>query len=102
MRYDDVWRRVGLDTQRRVGEQAYFRGRRLLQFAIGSAMHIVLPHRQIALLRQRMRDRAGVGPAKRLEFVTGKTDDDFVLDRDDLKQIRSCPAVPKRLARRQP
>jgi hypothetical protein len=51
-------------------------------------MHIVLPHCQIALLRQRVGDRTGIGPAECLEFVGGKPDDDFVLDGNDLEQIR--------------
>src|ERR1700688_2798938 len=70
-----------------MGEQANFRGRRLLQFAVGPAVYVVLPHRQVALLRQRMRDRARIRAAERLELVGGESDDDFVLDGDDLKQI---------------
>jgi hypothetical protein len=87
MRHDHVRCGVGLDPQRRIGEQAYFRGRRLLHFAVGAAVDIVLPHRQVALLRQRMRNRARIRPAECLELVGGEPDDDFVLDGDDLEQI---------------
>ena len=50
-------------------------------------MHVVLPHRHVAFLRQRMGHRAGIGAAERLQLVGGKPDDDFVLCRDDLEQI---------------
>src|ERR1700679_3047657 len=64
MRHDRVGRGVGLDPQRCVGDEADLRGRGLLQLAVGAAMHVVLPHRHVALLRQRMGHRAGIRSAK--------------------------------------
>jgi hypothetical protein len=68
------------------GEQADFRRRRLLQFAVRPAMHVILPYRHVALLRQRMRDCAGIGSAERLHLIVGQPDHDFVLDGHDLEQ----------------
>jgi hypothetical protein len=49
-------------------------------FAVLTAVEVVPPHRHIALLRQRMGNRTGIGTTERLEFVGGKLDDDPVLD----------------------
>ncbi|UQD96910.1 hypothetical protein JEY30_36115 [Bradyrhizobium japonicum] len=58
-----------------------------MQFAVRAAMHVVLPDREIALLRQRVRNRARIMAAERLELLRRQSDDDFVLDGDDLEQI---------------
>src|SRR5262245_48617387 len=87
MRNDLIGRRIRLDAERGVGEEADPGGRGLLQLAVRATVDVVLPHREVALLRQRMRDRTGVSAAKRLELFGGKADDDLVLDRDDLEQV---------------
>src|SRR5258708_6256140 len=50
-------------------------------------MDVILPDREVALLRQRVRDCARVGPAERPELVGGQPDDNFVLGGDDLEQV---------------
>ena len=87
MRYDLVGRRVGLDAERGVGQKPDPGGRRLLQFTGRAAMHVVLSDREIALLRQRVRNRACIIAAESLEFLCRQPDDDFVLDGDDLEQV---------------
>ncbi|MHC2315874.1 hypothetical protein ACVIHC_002920 [Bradyrhizobium diazoefficiens] len=62
-------------------------GRRLLQFAVRAAMHVVLPDGEVTLLRQRVRNRARIIAAERLKLLRRQSDDDFVLDGHDLEQI---------------
>jgi len=58
MRHDLVRRGVGFDAERGVGQQSDLGGWRLLHLAVWAAVDIVLPHGEIALLCQRMRNRA--------------------------------------------
>jgi hypothetical protein len=54
---DLVRRRVGLGVERGIGQEPDLGGRHLLQFTVVAAVHVVLPDGEIALLRQRVRDR---------------------------------------------
>lgn len=69
MRHDLVGRRIRLDAERGVGEEPDLGDRRLLQLAVRAAMHIVLPNREIALLRQRVGNRARIAAAECLKLV---------------------------------
>ena len=80
MRHDLVGRGVRLDAERGVGQQSDLGRWRLLHFAVLAAVDVVLPHGEIALLRQRMCDGAGVIAAERLEFFSAQSDDDFIPD----------------------
>lgn len=71
---DDVRGGVGLDTKRAVGDQADLGSGRLLQFTVLAAMDIVLPDRDVALLRDRVGNRAGIRAAQRLELSICKSD----------------------------
>ena len=87
MRDDLVGRRIGFDAERGVGQKSDPGGRRLLQFTVRAAMHVILPDREIALLRQRVRNRARIIAAERLKLLRRQPDDDLVLDGDDLEQV---------------
>jgi hypothetical protein len=50
-------------------------------------MHVVLPDSEIALLCQSMCNGAGIIAAERLKLLRRQSDDDFVLDGDDLEQV---------------
>jgi len=96
MRYDLVRRRIGFDTERGVGQKSDPGGWRMLQLTVRAAVHILLPDSEIALLCQRMGNRTHIVAAERLKFLYRQSDDDFVLDGDDLEQfiLVSCAHAP--------
>jgi hypothetical protein len=79
-------RRVGLDAQRAIRQQPDFAQRSLLQFTVWCVAHRVLPYRQLAFRRQSLCHRAGIPAADGAKLLGIEADDDFVLDRDELKQ----------------
>jgi hypothetical protein len=62
-------------------------------------MHVVLPDGEIALLCQSMCNGARIIAAEGLKLLRRQSDDDFVLDGDDLEQVHPGLLRPRALCR---